>query len=113
MRGPPPMLTQPIPAGPPPMLTQPIPVAENFDPEPMEDVEAHTSGRKRRPKTTLRPAPIEEVTEFNIEQYIKDLSCEMSVGQAAKAVPTYRRGLQRMLRKTREANYIGREIPIK
>ena len=73
----------------------------------------HTSGRKRRSKTTLKLTPIEEVTEFNIEQYIRDLPCGMSIGQAAKAVSTYRRGLQHMLRRTRKANYIRREILIK
>jgi hypothetical protein len=81
-------------------------------PEPMDDIinaPPNSSHRKGKAKYSMKPAPIEEVTEFNIEQYIKDLPCGMSVGQAAKAVPTYRRGLQRILRRTREANYIGQE----
>ena len=41
-----------------------FPIVESSNPEPMEDVEAHASGRKRRSKTTLKLAPIEEVTEF-------------------------------------------------
>ena len=69
-------------------------------------MDVDNSSQKKRSKFTMKPSPIEEVTEFHIEQYIKDLPCGMSIGQAAKAVPTYRRGLQKMLR---EANYIGQE----
>src|SRR5439155_9830829 len=74
---------------------------ENIGPEPMDDIingPPESSHRKGKAKYSMKPAPIEEVTEFNIEQYIKDLPCGMSIGQAAKAVPTYRRGLQRILR---------------
>ena len=52
-----------------------------------------TKKAKRQPKYKLLPSPIEQVTEFNIAQYIKDLPCGLSVGQAAKYMPKYRSGL--------------------
>ena len=72
-------------------------------------MDVDNSSQKKRSKFTIKLFPIKEVTEFHIEQYIKDLPCGMSISQAAKAVPTYRRGLQKILRCTREANYIRQE----
>jgi hypothetical protein len=94
-----------------PMFTQTFqplpqhPEEEDPIPEPMEGI----MDAKKKRKFTYKPAPIEEVTEFNIENYIKDLPSGLSIGQAAKSIPTYRRGLQQMMRRTREANYIGQD----
>jgi hypothetical protein len=50
---------------------------------------------KSRPKEKgarkfhLKPAPIERVSEFDIAQYIGDLPCGLSIGQASAQIPKY------------------------
>src|SRR3954454_18919398 len=63
---------------------------------------------RKSPKFRMKPAPIETVSEFDIAQYIRDLPCGLSVGQASANIPKYRTALQKSIRRTREANYIGR-----
>src|SRR5436305_7603155 len=56
-------------------------------------------------------APIEQLTEFNVANYLRDLPCGLSVGQAAHEIPKYRSGLIRAVRRTREkeTNYVERQ----
>ena len=56
----------------------------------------------KTPKRRLLPAPIEQLTEFNVSTYLQNLPCGLSVGQAAHAIPRYRSGLARAVRRSRE-----------
>jgi hypothetical protein len=65
---------------------------------------------KRKVKTKLVPAPIENVNEFDIAKYISDLPCGLSIGQASAQLPVYRKELMQSVRRKREKienNYIG------
>src|SRR5688572_5031587 len=62
-----------------------------------EDKKATKTSRRR-----LLPAPIEQLTEFNVSTYLQNLPCGLSVGQAAHAIPKYRSGLVRAVRRSRE-----------
>jgi hypothetical protein len=65
---------------------------------------------KRKVKTKLVPASIENVNEFDIAKYISDLPCGLSIGQASAQLPVYRKGLIQSVRRKREKienNYIG------
>ena len=42
-----------------------------------------TKEKRKEQKFKMKPAPIEQVTEFDISQYIKELSCGLSIGQAS------------------------------
>src|SRR5436305_223409 len=57
----------------------------------------------------MKPAPIEQVTEFDIAQYIKDLSCGLSIGQASSRIPKYRSAMLQSVRRKREVNYTSSE----
>jgi hypothetical protein len=50
----------------------------------------------------MMPAPIESLTEFNVAQYLQNLPCGLTVGQAAHAIPKYRSGMQKATRRYRE-----------
>src|SRR4051794_30064341 len=56
------------------------------------------SGPKINPK--MVPAPIESLTEFNVAEYLQNLSSGLSVGQAAHLLPKYRAGMQRAVRRS-------------
>ena len=56
----------------------------------------------RKPRRKLLPAPIESLNEFQVADYLRDLPCGLSVGQAAHEIPKYRAGLNRAVRRTRE-----------
>ncbi|CAB4402107.1 unnamed protein product, partial [Rhizophagus irregularis] len=66
---------------------------------------------KRKVRTKMVPAPIENVNEFDIAKYISDLPCGLSIGQATAQLPVYRKGLIQSMRRKREKvdnnNYIG------
>ena len=66
---------------------------------------------QRKPRRKLQPAPIENVNEFDIAQYISDLPCGLTIGQAAAQIPKYRGGLAKSIRRTRktEANYVSND----
>ncbi|CAB4415083.1 unnamed protein product [Rhizophagus irregularis] len=74
------------------------------------DATAETS-IKRKVRTKMVPAPIENVNEFDIAKYISDLPCGLSIGQATAQLPVYRKGLIQSMRRKREKidnnNYIG------
>jgi hypothetical protein len=73
---------------------------------PEEVVNPPKIKEKRKPrKSHMKPAPIEEVTEFNIAQYIKDLPCGLSIGQATSQIPKYRSAMLQSVRRKREVNY--------
>src|ERR671910_496314 len=57
---------------------------------------------EKTPRRRLQPAPIESLTEFNVSTYLQNLLCGLSVGQAAHAIPNYRSGLARAVRRSRE-----------
>jgi hypothetical protein len=67
-----------------------------------------SKGKKTR-KFRMKPAAIESVTEFDIAQYIKDLPCGLSIGQASANIPKYRSAMLKSIRRKREANYLGHE----
>ena len=91
------------------LRTQPIPPVTPFTPMDM-DATAETS-TKRKVRTKMVPAPIENVNEFDIAKYISDLPCGLSIGQATAQLPVYRKGLIQSMRRKREKidnnNYIG------
>ena len=72
---------------------------ETYIPAPPE---ATPSEPKKKPRRKLKPAPIENVNEFDIAQYISDLPCGLTIGQAAAQIPKYRGGLAKSMRRTRE-----------
>ena len=57
---------------------------------------------EKPPRRRLQPAPIEQLTEFNVSTYLQNLPCGLSVGQAAHAIPKYRSGLVQAVRRSRE-----------
>jgi len=70
----------------------------------------------KKVKYRMMPAPIESFTEFNVATYLQNLPCELTVGQAAHAIPRYRSGMQKATRRSRgpelgekEANYVRSE----
>src|ERR1700722_15163992 len=66
----------------------------------------------KKPRRKLLPAPIEQLNEFNVSEYLQNLPCGLSVGQAAHEIPKYRFGLIRTVRRTREkeTNLIEQEM---
>ena len=46
--------------------------------------------KERKPRRKMMPAPIENVTEFDIAKYISDLPCGLSIGQASSQISKYR-----------------------
>jgi hypothetical protein len=56
----------------------------------------------RKPKTVLHPAPIEDPKAFEICKYLSEMPSGLTVGQAAYAIPSYRRGLMMASKRTRE-----------
>ncbi|CAB4485769.1 unnamed protein product [Rhizophagus irregularis] len=91
------------------LRTHPIPPVTSSIPMNM-DATAETS-TKRKVRTKMVPAPIENVNEFDIAKYISDLPCDLSIGQATAQLPVYRKGLIQSMRRKREKidnnNYIG------
>ena len=59
---------------------------------------------KKERKFHMKPAPIETVTEFDIAEYIKNLPCELSIGQASTNIPKYQKAMLNSVRRRREAN---------
>ena len=65
----------------------------------------------KKPRRKLLPAPIKQLNEFNVSEYLQNLPCGLSVGQAAHEIPKYRSGLIRAIRRTREkeTNYVEQQ----
>ena len=68
-----------------------------------------TKDKRKERKFRMKPAPIEQVTEFDISQYIKELSCGLSIGQASAQIPKYRSAMLQSVQRKREANYASSE----
>src|SRR4051794_16465339 len=71
-----------------------------------------TTGIKKRSK--MIPAPIDSLTDFNVSEYLQNLPCELTVGQAAHLLSKYCSGMQKAMRRLREketkekeANFVG------
>ena len=68
----------------------------NFAGKPIVD-ELEAKQRQNPPnsrKTRMTPASIESIEEFHVADYIKDLPCGLTIGQAARLVPGYRSQLR-------------------
>ena len=80
---------------------------EVSEPEPLKKTKksvAKTIAVPKKIKRKLQPAPIEQVTEFDVAKYISNLSSGLSIGQAAHLIPKYRSGLAASVRRTRNKN---------
>ena len=76
----------------------------------MPPISASSSTKKGKTKKFhMAPAPIENVTEFDIAKYIRDLPCGLTIGQASSQIPKYRSAMMKSVRRKREANYLDSE----
>ena len=66
-------------------------------------------GKGRARKFKLRPAPIEDLTELDIVNYIRNLPSGLTIGQASAQYPKYRSAVRKSVQRRREANYIGED----
>src|SRR5437764_1154422 len=66
-------------------------------------------GKGKLRKYKLRPAPIEDLTELDIVNYIKNLPSGLTIGQASAQYPKYRSAVRKSVQRKREANYIGED----
>jgi hypothetical protein len=57
---------------------------------------------KKKQKYNMLPAPIESLNEFKVAEYLQNLPCGLTVGQAAHLLPKYRSGMQQALRRKRD-----------
>src|ERR1041384_7564905 len=75
-------------------------------PQVTQTTQAQTNAKpkkeKKPPKFKLTRAPIEQVTEFDIANYIRELPCGISIGQVAATMPKYAAGLRKSLQRKRE-----------
>ena len=79
---------------------------EESEPEPPKKTKKKatirtTSVSTPKVKRKLQPAPIEQVSEFDVAKYISNLSAGLTIGQAAHLIPKYRSGLAASVRRTR------------
>ena len=54
--------------------------------------------KQRKKRGKLLPALIEQLTEFNVSEYLQNLPCGLSVRQTAHEIPKYRSELIRAVR---------------
>src|SRR5256885_3489862 len=66
-------------------------------------------GKGKLRKYKLRPAPIEDLTELDIVNYIRNLPSGLTIGQASAQYPKYRSAVRKSVQRKREANYIGED----
>src|SRR5256886_8427189 len=66
-------------------------------------------GKSKARKFKLRPAPIEDLTELDIVNYIRNLPSGLTIGQASAQYPKYRSAVRKSVQRRREANYIGED----
>ncbi|GES87833.1 Sel1 repeat family protein [Rhizophagus clarus] len=74
---------------------------------PAETTPFTIKAQKIKRKFKIKPAPIENVTEFDIVQYIKDLPCGLTIGQASSQIPKYGSTILKSVKRTRETNFIS------
>ena len=63
-------------------------------------------GKGKARKFKLRPAPIEDLTELDIVNYIRNLPSGLTIIQASAQYPKYRSAVRKSVQRRREANYI-------
>src|SRR4051794_280609 len=63
-------------------------------------------GKGKARKFKLRSAPIEDLTELNIVNYIRNLPFGLIIGQASAQYPKYRSAVKKSVQRKREANYV-------
>jgi hypothetical protein len=63
-----------------------------------------TKEKKKRgpPKFKLKPSAIEQVTKFDIAQYIRELPCRLTIGQTVATIPKYNSALRKCMQRKRE-----------
>ncbi|CAB4418294.1 unnamed protein product [Rhizophagus irregularis] len=81
------------------------------DEEMQDATQVSGSSQPKKARRKMLPAPIEQLNEFNVANYLRDLPCGLSVGQAAHEIPKYRSGLIRAVKRTREkeTNFVERQ----
>ena len=80
---------------------------KTYIPAPTAPEPSTAPNPKKKPKRKLKLAPIENVMEFDIAQYIRNLPCGLTIGQALAQILKYRSGLRKSMQRTRDrkANY--------
>ena len=66
-------------------------------------------GKGKPRKYKLRPAPIEDLTELDIINYIRNLPSGLTISQASAQYPKYRSAVRKSVQRRREANYVGED----
>src|SRR5438874_10845932 len=66
-------------------------------------------GKSKARKFKLRPALIEDLTELNIVNYIRNLPSGLIISQASAQYPKYRFAVRKSVQRRREANYVGED----
>lgn len=84
----------------------PLPEIPNI---PLINTASKKKGSKSTRKYKMTPAPIEDLTELDIANYIRSLPSGLSIGQAAAQFPKYRSAVKKSVQRKREANYIGND----
>ncbi|CAB4414538.1 unnamed protein product [Rhizophagus irregularis] len=81
------------------------------DEEMQDAIQVSGSSQPKKARRKMLPAPIEQLNEFNVANYLRDLPCGLSVGQAAYEIPKYRSGLIHAVKRTREkeTNFVERQ----
>ena len=64
--------------------------------------ETTTEGKVRKKRGRMLPAPIENLTEFNVANYLSDMPSGITIGQAMHFIPKYQSGVRRAIQRTRE-----------
>ena len=71
---------------------------------PINDPSVPKKSKKKERKYHMKRAPIEDLTEFEIAQYIKSLPSGLTIGQAVGQISKYRSAMLWSIRRKREAN---------
>ena len=63
-------------------------------------------GKGKPRKYKLRFAPIKDLTELDIVNYIRNLPSGLTIGQPSVQYPKYRSAVRKSVQRRREANYV-------
>ncbi len=66
-------------------------------------------GKGKARKFKLRLAQIEDLTELDIINYIRNLLSGLIISQASAQYPKYRSAVRKSVQRRREANYVGED----
>ena len=75
-------------------------------------VASSKKGKSKARKYKLKPAPIEDLTELDIANYIQSLPSGLTIGQASAQFPRYRSAVRKSVQRKREANYVGGDAKV-